>query len=382
MRVGFAGTPVRAFRALWTGRSSHSPEDLIEYSSSLKLKLLGLSEETLGLTGRDLAEIHSMGLTAKQASHFRHLAQLAKVGGVQLTVSASPRMILTAPDSQVRAKSTAELNGLWTVAKAVACALCTFFPGYLHGSQQDSLGRLADSIVCLDRPAGDSPDLGVELNGRGAGTLEVLERLCADTGVVPVINVAECISRSERSGFATKFASLLEFASRCSTADNKQGAVWIRYRSLNKRVPVGVSEGWPDFRMVMGEIFRFESSGGPEVCVLLDSPRREWDAVLVSSYYRMLQSRETRVDSLSAEELVKSGAPRVVDVGSQVLLRDVSRSQQLRYEIVEPGLADPFADRISYESPIGRSLLGKESGSLIEIAAPGGSYVYEVIDIR
>ena len=382
MRVGFAGTPVRAFKALWTDRSAHRPEDLIEYSSSLRLRLLGFSEETLGLTARDLAEVDSMGLTAKQASHFRHLAQLAKVGGVRLVVSSSPRTILTAPDAQVRARSTAELSGLWTVAKALECVLLTIFPGYLHGSQQDSLERLTDSIVGLDRSVGDSLALGVELHGRGAGTAEVLERLCADTGVVPVINVAECIPRSERSEFAAKFASLLEFAERHSVQVDGQSCVWIRYRSLNKRVPVGVSEGWPDFRMVMREIFRFESSGGPEACLLLDSPRREWDAVLVSSCYRMLESRDGRVDSLSAEELVKSGSPRVVDVGCQVLLRDVSRSQQLRYEIVEPGLADPFSDRISYESPIGRSLLGKESGSLIEIAAPGGSYVYEVIDIR
>lgn len=298
--------------------------------------------------------------------------------------------------------------------------------------------RLIDSIANLDAGAGDSPTLGVELNGRGAGTVEVVEELCEGSSVVPVVNVAECISRSERSEFAEKLAALLELASRYSAPNRVQSSdsngwstdasgrstgrsgrstdrdgqsadrsgqstdtgerntdsagrgndrggrnpIWIRYRALNQRVPVGVSEGWPDFRTVLREIWRFENAGGPEVCILLDSPRREWDAVLISSYRHMLESGDSGIDSLSAEGIVRSGSPRVVDVGSQVLLRDVSRSQQLRYVIVEPGLADPFSDRISYESPIGRSLLGKESGSLIEIAAPGGSYVYEVIDIR
>jgi len=79
MRVGFAGTPVRAFKALWAGRSSNRPEDLIEYSSSLKLKLFDFSEETLNLAERDLTDIESLGFTSKQASQFRHLAQLSKL---------------------------------------------------------------------------------------------------------------------------------------------------------------------------------------------------------------------------------------------------------------------------------------------------------------
>lgn len=95
----------------------------------------------------------------------------------------------------------------------------------------------------------------------------------------------------------------------------------------------------------------------------------------------MLASPSPALDDLSPGEIVKAGTPRVVDVGSLVILQDVSRRQQLHYEIVEPGSADPFSDRISYESPIGRSLLGKESGSVVEIAAPGGSYVYRVVDI-
>lgn len=377
MRVGFAGTPVRAFRALWTGRSPNRPEDLIEYSSSLKLQLFDFSEGTLNLTERDLGEVDSMGFTDTQASHFRHLAQLAKVGGVRLSLSSSSRLILTAPDPETRASSAVVLRGLWEVAKALRCTLFTAFPGYSHGAPQHSLERLISSLGDLHSKASDAPLLGVEVNGHGIGTIEMVERLRAELNVVAVVNLAQSISRSERGEFAARFAALLEFAS----DHGRQDPIWVRYGAENKRLPVGVSEGWPDFRLVLREIWRLENSGGPEVCVLLDSPRREWDAVLISAYYRMLASGDTKTDCLSANEIVKAGMPRVVDVGSQVLLRDVSKRQQLRYQIVEPGSADPFSDRISYESPIGRSLLGKESGSLIEIAAPGGSYVYEVIEI-
>jgi hypothetical protein len=377
MRVGFSGCPARAFKALWSGRSSHRPEDLIEYSSSLKLQLLDFSEETLNLSERDLAEIESMGFSDKQASHFRHLSQLARVGGVGLTLSSSSRLILTAPDPRTNSKSVRSLRALLSVARALRCTLLTVFAGYNHGTPEDSLNRLKKALSTLDIGGEDSPTLGIEAKGYGVGTTDLLAKLCERPGVTPVINLTQCIPRSGREHFDSQFASLLEFAAERSDGRH----IFVRYRAEDRRVPVGVSEGWPDFRIVLHAVSGFESLGGPEVCILLDSPRREWDAVLLSSYYHMLGSADATPDDLSPAEIVKAGTPRVVDVGSQVILQDVSRRQQLHYEIVEPGSADPFSDRISYESPIGKSLLGKESGSIVEIAAPGGSYVFRVVDI-
>lgn len=377
MRVGFAGTPVRAFKALWAGRSSNRPEDLIEYSSSLKLKLFDFSEETLNLTERDLADIASLGFTSKQASHFRHLAQLAKVGGVGLTLTASPRIVLSTPDPAESTKATASLMSLWEVAKALRCALLTVFPGYTHGSPDNSLNRLAQALDMLGTGGSGSPQIGIEVNGYGLGTAEMASKLCRMSRVVPVVNIAQCIPRSQRERVETQLESLFGLA---ATYNDGQ-VVWIRYCAHNRRVPAPISEGWPDFRTVARAIRRFEKASSREVCVLLESPRREWDSVLFSSYCHLLGSADVEADQLSIEELVKAGSPKVIDVGSRVLLQDMSRQEQLSYEIVEPGHADPFTARISYESPIGRSLLGKESGSLVEIAAPGGSYVYEVVDI-
>jgi len=377
MQVGFAGAPIRAFKALWAGRSSNRPEDLIEYSSSLKLKLFDFSEETLNLTERDLADMESMGFTSEQASHFRHLAQLAKIGGVSLIVTSSPRIILSTPDPVAHARAIANLNALWAVAQALQCDLMTAFAGYSHGSPRDSLDRLTAALEMLDTDTSGSPKIGIEVNGHGIGTVDMVSRLCKRVNVIPVINIPQCIPRSERKDLKAHLTRLLEFAAEYTDGQR----VWIRYGPQVRRVPTTVSEGWPDFRSVVKAIRRFEETSLHEVFVLLDSPRREWDAVLLSSYYRALTSTSEDADRFSPEELVKAGLPKVVDVGSRVLLQDISRREQLRYEIVEPGYADPFAARISYESPIGKSLLGKQSGAIVEIAAPGGSYVYEVVDI-
>jgi sugar phosphate isomerase/epimerase len=377
MRVGFAGTPVRAFKALWAGRSSNRPEDLIEYSSSLKLKLFDFSEETLNLAERDLTDIESLGFTSKQASQFRHLAQLAKVGGVNLTLTVSPRIVLSTPDPTTHSKAVTRLRSLWAVAGALRCALLAIPPGYTHGSPNSSLNRLERALDLLELDKDAAPTVGIEVNGRGLGTVEMASKLCKRPGVVPVINIAECIPRSQRERLETHLGALFEFA----VEHSNEQPIWIRYCAYNHRVPAPISEGWPIFRRVAKAIRRFEEDSSRETCVLIESPRRELDAILFSSYYHLLGSAGEDVDNLSVEELVKAGAPKVIDVGSRVLLQDISRREQLSYVIVEPGHADPFTARISYESPIGRSLLGKESGSLVEIAAPGGNYVYEIVDI-
>ena len=162
MRVGFAGTPVRAFKALWAGRSSNRPEDLIEYSSSLKLKLFDFSEETLNLAERDLTDIESLGFTSKQASQFRHLAQLAKVGGVNLTLTVSPRIVLSTPDPTTHSKAVTRLRSLWAVAGALRCALLAIPPD-THGSPNSSLNRLERALDLLELDKDAAPTVGIEV---------------------------------------------------------------------------------------------------------------------------------------------------------------------------------------------------------------------------
>ncbi|HYR36490.1 MAG TPA: GreA/GreB family elongation factor, partial [Burkholderiales bacterium] len=44
--------------------------------------------------------------------------------------------------------------------------------------------------------------------------------------------------------------------------------------------------------------------------------------------------------------------------------------------------ADIKAGRISYSSPIGKALIGKEAGEIVEVQTPGGLKRYEIIDVR
>ena len=52
------------------------------------------------------------------------------------------------------------------------------------------------------------------------------------------------------------------------------------------------------------------------------------------------------------------------------------------YQIVGTAEADPIAGKISYESPVGKSLLGLESGDEVSIKLPHAQLTYKVITIH
>lgn len=72
----------------------------------------------------------------------------------------------------------------------------------------------------------------------------------------------------------------------------------------------------------------------------------------------------------------------VVNVGSVVVLNDVEFSEKIEYQIVGPSEADVLENKISYESPLGKELLGKKIGSVINVTAPMGIIKYELLEIK
>lgn len=97
---------------------------------------------------------------------------------------------------------------------------------------------------------------------------------------------------------------------------------------------------------------------------------------------------ETRI--LQLERMLKIA--RVVDassissnevgVGSLVILNDIEFSDKLEYRIVGPAEADVADNKISYESPLGKELMGKKVGAIIEVNAPMGVIKYELLEIK
>ncbi|WP_379156590.1 transcription elongation factor GreA [Paenibacillus sp. sgz5001063] len=71
-----------------------------------------------------------------------------------------------------------------------------------------------------------------------------------------------------------------------------------------------------------------------------------------------------------------------VSVGCIVILNDVEYSEKIEYRVVGPAEADVLNNKISYESPLGKELIGKKVGDVISVNAPMGIIKYELLEIK
>ena len=60
---------------------------------------------------------------------------------------------------------------------------------------------------------------------------------------------------------------------------------------------------------------------------------------------------------------------------------NVHVAMDIEYTLVAENEADIKARKISIDSPIGKGLLGKKVGEIVDIQTPGGLLQFEIIDI-
>jgi transcription elongation factor GreA len=87
-----------------------------------------------------------------------------------------------------------------------------------------------------------------------------------------------------------------------------------------------------------------------------------------------------RMAELSRVDLSKIPHDRV-GLGSVVVVLDVSKDEELTYNLVTSEEADAANGRISTSSPIGRGLIGKQVGDSVKIQIPGGVREFEIVKI-
>lgn len=71
-----------------------------------------------------------------------------------------------------------------------------------------------------------------------------------------------------------------------------------------------------------------------------------------------------------------------VKFGATVRIVDDGTDEEKKYQIVGDAEADASNGRISISSPIARAMIGKAVGDAFEVAAPGGSRGYEILEVK
>jgi len=98
------------------------------------------------------------------------------------------------------------------------------------------------------------------------------------------------------------------------------------------------------------------------------------------------RENETRIMELDniirTAKVVENKQPNgCVQIGSEVEVE--IKSKKMTFQIVGSNEADPLGGKISNESPIGKSFLGKKKGDEFEVGLPNGKKaMYKIVDIK
>ena len=87
-----------------------------------------------------------------------------------------------------------------------------------------------------------------------------------------------------------------------------------------------------------------------------------------------------RLAEMSMVDMSKIPMDRV-GLGSQVVVLDVKKDEEITYTLVTSEEADGATGRISATSPVGRGLIGKEVGDTVKIQIPGGMRELEILKL-
>jgi len=88
-------------------------------------------------------------------------------------------------------------------------------------------------------------------------------------------------------------------------------------------------------------------------------------------------------EMLSNFQLIEDGQITTdsVCLGCCVVLKDLETGEKDNYRMVGSVEADPENHKISNESPVGKAVIGKSSGEVVDVPTPSGNIKYKIVSI-
>ena len=71
-----------------------------------------------------------------------------------------------------------------------------------------------------------------------------------------------------------------------------------------------------------------------------------------------------------------------VSLGCTVVLKDMETEEEESYTLVGTTEADPFENKISNESPVGKAVIGKKIGDVVVAVTPAGELSYKILEVK
>lgn len=109
------------------------------------------------------------------------------------------------------------------------------------------------------------------------------------------------------------------------------------------------------------------------------SENAEYDAA--KNEQAQLEERINKLENMVRKAVIIAESDidsKIVNIGSKVTVYDYDFEEEVEYTIVGSAEADPYENKISNESPVGKALLGKSTGDIFEVQVPSGVSKMEI----
>ena len=94
-----------------------------------------------------------------------------------------------------------------------------------------------------------------------------------------------------------------------------------------------------------------------------------------------IQDIESKLSHAQIIDITQIPPGDKVIFGVTVTIINIETDEAKKYTIVGDDEADLKQNKISYQSPIARALIGKELGDVVQVVTPGGEVEYEIDQI-
>jgi len=95
---------------------------------------------------------------------------------------------------------------------------------------------------------------------------------------------------------------------------------------------------------------------------------------------RIMELEETLKSAVIIDDKQKD--TRRVSIGDSVILQDLDSGNELRYMLVSPREINVTKGRISGASPVGRAVINRGQGEIVEVVAPAGKRRYQIKQVE
>ena len=143
---------------------------------------------------------------------------------------------------------------------------------------------------------------------------------------------------------------------------------------------------------IKNELIFLKEKKRPEIVAAISEARSHGDLKENAEYHAAkeqqshnegrIQEIENIIARANVIDITKINNDGKVIFGSTVFLKNLDTNEKIDYKIVGKDEADLKQKLLFFKSPIGKGIIGKNKGDLVEVLTPSGIKNFEIIDVK